>query len=302
MDQKRRQVRGYALALFAACGWATGGLLSKWAFTEGLVTPEVLAGARAGVGALLLGFWLVVIKRKRLFVGLSARSLLFLVPFGAFAVAGMQYTYFKTISLTNVATAILLEYLAPIFTLMAAVTIFRHRLRWQMVVGVAAAILGCAVAVGAFNPGGLTITPAGLMWGIVAAMFFALYSVMGDQGNNVYDSLELLFYSLFFASMTWLILVGPREISAPFTDIKLASMIMIMAIVSTILAFGAYLVAMRTISPTHASITAMLEPVVAGIAAAFLFGETMTFSLVLGGAIIVASVAFIQQIDMRKDS
>ena len=48
------------------------------------------------------------------------RSLPFLALFGVAGLAMVHFTYFKTISLTDVATAILLEYLAPILVLTCA--------------------------------------------------------------------------------------------------------------------------------------------------------------------------------------
>ena len=292
--------RGYALAFFAACGWASGGLVSKWIFTTyPAITPELLSAARSLVAALVLGIWLVLFKWDSLAIEWSRRTICFVVIFGAVSIAGMQYTYFKTISLTNVATAMLLEYLAPIFTLFAGIVFFKHRLRWQTVVGVACALIGCALAVGAFAPGGLLVTAAGIAWGLASAVFFALNAVMGGQGGRRFDPFVLLFYGMASASVVWLVVLGPTRIISVFANPQITIIVLAVAIVSTVLAFGAYITAMQTISPTHATVTAMVEPIVAAITASLLLGEKLTLWLVLGGGLVLGSIAFIQLAGME---
>jgi len=216
------------------------------------------------------------------------------VVFGTIAAAGMQFTYFKTISLTNVATAILLEYLAPIFTLAFAVVILKHKLRWQMVVGVVSAIIGCAIAVGAFTGEGLSISVAGIIWGITSAVFFALYSIMGAHADRRIRPTGLLFYGLLFAALMWTVVLGPRQIAIAFCEPRTTAVVLAMALIATILPFGAFLTALRIISPTHTTITSMAEPIIVGIAASLIFSEPLTIALVIGGFIILGSIAWIQ--------
>jgi len=291
---------GYLLAILAACGWASGGLVSKWIFTTQVMSPEVYAAARVWSAALLLGIWLIVFNRAKLRVEPSMRGWLFLAVFGGVGVIGMQYTYLKTISLTSVATAILLEYLAPIFTLVAGVVFLKHELRWQKIVAVIGSVAGCAIAVGVFQPGGLTASPKGIAWGLSAALFFALYTIMGSVGNDTFDPITLLFYGFFFASIVWLFTLGPTTILSAFSRPSLAIVIITSSLISTVLSFGAYLVALKTISATSATIAAMLEPIVASLGAAVLFSERLTPSLVIGGVLILGSIAYLQSTGVEK--
>ena len=313
--KKSNKGLGYFLAVVAALGWSTGGLISHWLMTVPdattkhwaipplgcAITPTVLSGSRALSATLILGLVLIIGARKKLRLPQGVRSLVFLVPFGALALAGMHFTYFKAISLSNVTTAILLEYLAPIFTLAFGVTVYKHKPTWQMLLGVCLAILGCAVVVGAFNEGGLLITPKALIWGLAAAVFFAFYSIMGGAGSKRFSSFTLLFYGLLFAALMWLVVLGPKAVVAPFKNPAEAMAIIIMACVSTILPFGAYLIALKYISPTHASITAMLEPVTAAILSWALFGDKPTWSLAVGGAVVVFAIVLIQLSDANGE-
>jgi len=305
---ERRPTVGYLLAALAAFGWATGALISKWLFSQpsaetatwpvaplGIeIDPTVLAGSRAFSSTLILLVVLAVFRRADLKLANPIKDLRFLVPFGAIALAGVHFTYFKTISLTGVATAILLQYLAPIFTLGYALIFLRERLRWQMPVGVLLAILGAAVVVGAFGAGGLSISTAGLMWGLTAAVWFGAYTVLGAEGGCRFHPYTLLFYSLLFAAVMWMVTLGPAAVLHPFADPGTAVAIGTMAVFSTVIPFGAYLLALRHISPTHAALTAMLEPVAAGVGAWILLGESLTAGLITGGVLVIGAIALIQ--------
>ena len=310
---ERKPTVGYLLAALAAFGWATGALISKWLFSTpsaatdawpirplGIdIDPTVLAGARAFSSTLILLVVLALFRRADLRLSNPGRDLRFLVPFGALALAGVHFTYFKTISLTGVATAILLQYLAPIFTLGYALIFLKERLRWQMPVGVLLAIVGAAVVVGAFGAGGLNISVAGLLWGLTAAVWFGAYTVLGAEGGCRFHPYTLLFYSLLFAAVMWMVVLGPATVVAPFADLGTAAAISTMAVFSTVIPFGAYLLALRHISPTHAALTAMLEPVAAGVGAWIMLGESLTSGLVVGGVLVIGAIALIQLSEER---
>lgn len=299
---------GYFLAIGAAICWSTGGLISNILMTKPSVqtadwlirpfgetiTPTVLSGARALSATIILAFFLALMNRSAFKLEKPRRDVLFLVPFGALALAGMHFTYFKAIEMSNVTTAILLEYLAPVFTLFYGVFVLKHKASWHMPVGAMLSIFGCAIVVGAFNPGGLLISRGGLIWGLIAAFFFALYSTMGGRGSLRYSPFTLLFYGLLFAAIMWLIVLGPRAILQVFIHPKMALAVIVIACISTIIPFGAYLHALKYISPTHATIAAMVEPVAAALCSWFLFKEPLTWSLAFGGAIILGAIALIQ--------
>lgn len=299
---------GYAFAIAAAIGWAGGGLLSNWlmtapsAATSGwmfqpagiAIAPTALSGARAFSATVILGALLLIFNRDAFKVENPKKALWFLVPFGAIALAGMHFTYFKAISTSNVTTAILLEYLAPVLTLFFGITVMRQKVSWQMPVGVVLSILGCAVVVGAFEPGGLLITMEGLFWGLMAAVTFALYSVMGGLGSKRYKPFTLLFYGLFFAACLWVIVLGPNDILRLFVSPSSGLPILFMAVATTIIPFGCYLISLNYISPTQASIAAMVEPVVAGFGSWLLYGTAITPTLGIGGALIIGAIILIQ--------
>ncbi len=300
------RLRGYLLALLAAACWATGGLTAKWLFTSpsaataawplvplGItIDPTTLSGARALSAFALLAVVLAVGRPRDLRV--SLRDIPFLAVFGVFGLAMVHFTYFKTISLTNVATAILLEYLAPVIVLLVGVAFMKHRFTWWLPIGVALSVSGCALVVGAIGGSGLVVSPAGIGWGLLSAVFFAAYSLMGTVAVSRFSPYTALVWGLGFASLFWLVVLTPRVVLSAFADPGTAAAILFIAVVSTIVPFAAFLIALHHIAPTNATVTSTVEPVIAGVGAYLLFGESLSTIQVLGGMMVIAAIAVVQ--------
>lgn len=302
----RSRLKGYGLALFAAACWATGGLTAKWLFTGSgtatsswpvqppgiVIDPTELSAGRALMAFGILAVYLLATRRDELRV--SPRHIPFLALFGVVGLAGVHFTYFKTISLTNVATAILLEYLAPVVVLVVSVLFMGHRFTWTLPLGVALSVGGCALVVGALGGTGLLVTPDGILWGLVSAVFFATYSLMGSVAVTRFSPYTTLVYGLLFASLFWLLALGPARVLGLFGDARTVAVLVVMAVLSTILPFASFLAALRMIPPTNATVASTVEPVLAGGGALLLFGETMTWMQVMGGLLVIAAIVVVQ--------
>jgi drug/metabolite transporter (DMT)-like permease len=293
----RHPARGYVLALVAAAGWALGGLTAKWLFvsTGSTVDAATLSGARAVLATLMLAGYLAVFRRGELKV--KARDLPFLAAFGVFGLAAVHFTYFATIQLTSVPTAILLEYLAPILVLAVSVGVLGERLTWALPAGVVLSVAGCALMVGAIGGEGLNISPKGLAWGLASAFFFALYTLLGKYAVPRFSPWTLLTYGLGSAALFWLAwLGGPGPIVTLLSDPRRLVAVTVMALLSTVVPFGAYLMALHHIDATKASITATLEPVLAGIGTYLIpvLYAPLTALQLVGGALVIAAVVTAQ--------
>ncbi|MDO8964987.1 MAG: DMT family transporter [Coriobacteriia bacterium] len=303
-----RPLRGYLLAALAAACWATGGLTADWLFTSpsaataawiipplGIsVEPPALSGARALAAFVLLAVYLATFRRKDLAV--SVRDLPFLAVFGVAGLALVHFTYFKTISITgNPATAILLEYMAPVLVLLVSVLFLGQRFRWSLPIGVALSVAGCALVVGVFGGAGPAIPLEGVLWGLLSAVFFAGYSLIGSVAAKRFTPYTLLVWGLLFAALFWLLVLGPAPVLALFAEPKTALAVLFIAVVSTIVPFGAFLTALHHIPPTNATVTSTIEPVLAAIGAYLLMGKALSFSQILGGALVLVAIVIIQR-------
>lgn len=301
------RARGYALVLLAATCWAGGGLIAKWLFTSpgassatwpfpplGIsVDPLELSAARAALAFLIAVSYLLIWRRDLLVV--RARDLPFLGVFGVFGLALVHFAYFKTISLTGVATAILLEYLAPVIVLVFSVLLLGERLTWALPAAVALSVSGCALMVGVLGREGAAVPTEGLLWGLASAVLFAGYALMGRYAAGRFAPWTMLAYGLGAATIFWLALLGgPARIVSLLADGRALAAVTVLAVVSTVIPFGAFLRALHLIEATQASVTSTVEPVIAGVAAWFVFGEHLSALQIVGGALVVAAVVLSQ--------
>jgi len=299
---------GYGLALLAAVAWATGGLAAKWLFTTpgaqtaewvfqplGLqVDPVLLSAARAMVAFLML-FSYVAVRRPRA-LKVHVRDLPFLAVFGVLGLALVHFSYFKTISLTSVAMAILLEYLAPIIVLVVSVIFLHEHFTWALPGAVLLSVSGCALVVGMLGSQALNVPPEGLAWGLASAVLFAGYTLMGKYASPRFSSWTLLTYGLGFASLFWAIYLGGlRPVIHLLSDPRGLAAVSFVALISTVIPFGAFLKALRYIEATKASITATIEPVIAGLVAWVLFAEKLTVLQLAGGVLVIGAIVLSQR-------
>jgi len=259
------------------------------------VDPVVLAGARALLAALILITYMLVFRRREL--GIGRRDVVFLATFGVVGLAGVHVTYFQAISYTNVATAILLEYLAPIIVLVVSVLFLGERFTWALPVGVAFSITGCAMVVGVIGGQGLEASLIGVAWGLAAAVFFAAYSLMGKVGASRYTPWTLLTWGLIFASLFWLLyLAGVDRVLSLLSEPAGLAAVTYMAVFATIVPFAAFLTALHYIDATRAVVTSTLEPVIAGAAAYALFGESFSAIQLFGGLLVIIAIVIVQRV------
>src|SRR5437763_2908813 len=116
---------GYIYIGLAAALWGVSASLGRAAFTERLlpgsgirnVSPLILSQARTTFSFLVV-LLALLIRRGWRQLRLPWHDLLRVIILGLFGVAASNYFYYLAIQRTNVATAIIVQYTAPIWVLL----------------------------------------------------------------------------------------------------------------------------------------------------------------------------------------
>lgn len=282
---------GYLYAAAAAVLWASSGVAAKVLFRSG-ITPLQLVQVRVTLSLAILAVAFGLLARR--FFDVRARDLPYFLVLGGIVLALVQFTYFLAISKIHVAAAILLQYMAPVFVALFAVCFWRERPTWIKAVALLLALGGCYLVVEGYNLQLLQMNRVGVIAGLVSAVSFAGYTLLGERGMHRYHPWTVLFYSLLFATLAWHVAHRPfHYLVAGYTPAQWV-WIAYIAVVGTVAAFGLYFAGINQIRSTRASITATLEPISAGIIAFFALGESLELPQIIGGTLVIAAIALLQ--------
>ncbi len=290
--------KGYLFVVLAATCWAAGASASKFLFHGG-VTPFQLVQLRITAAVVVLFLWLLV--RNRDLLRIELRDIGYFLLLGTFGMAAINITYLYAISKLNVAAALILEYLAPVFIALYTVLFEREKLGGWTALAIAAAVLGCYLVVGAYSISLVQLNLPGILSGIGAALSFAWWSVHGEYGMRRYDPWTVLFYALLVAAVEWNILHPPFEAFLHHWTPAAWGWILFVAVVGAILPFGLYCEGVSRIRATRASITSTLEPIMAGVFSFVFLGEVMAPLQILGGGLVILAI-IVLQINQKHDA
>lgn len=212
-----------------------------------------------------------------------------LVLAGVFFAADLGVWHFSIIY-TSVANSTLLANLAPIFVTLAGWLIWKRRVTRTFLVGMFVAIAGMFVLVGPnFALGGTRLLGDAL--GALTAVFYAGYMLsIKDARDARASTARLMAWStaISAAALLPVALLAPQ----PFLPASAAGWLPLfaLAIVSQILGQGLIAYAFAHLPASLSSVSLLIQPVVAALAAWMIFAEPVGPMQFAGGAIVLAGI------------
>jgi len=257
------------------------------------IDPLILAQSRTTISFLVL-LPILLIRRGTRELVLPKRDLLYTFVLGTLGVAASNYFYYLAIQKTNVATAIILQYTAPVWVLLYMVARGRQKPSLQRVSAVGLALVGIVLAVGIFAAGGWRIDPLGLVAAMLASFSFAFYNIGGHSILARYDRWKVLLYTLASAVAFWILLNPPWKIAAVHYNSAQWLFLLVFAITSVLLPFAFYFSGLQHLDATRAIVASCLEPVFSIVIAAVFLGELMGPLQALGIVLVLAAIVLVQ--------
>ena len=288
---KKTELGGYLYILIGTTLWGVSSVVAKSLFIIGL-PPAELVQIRLTLATLALLLILLIFDRNRIII--SVKDLPYFLVLGFIGVAGVQFTYYYTISKIHVGPAVLIQYLSPVWIALYAFVFQKEPLTKGKIIALLLALLGCYFTVGGYRIDLLRLNRVGIVSGLFSSLFFSFYALYGEKGLKKYDPWTLILYGFGFGAVFYWILISPMKVITGGYSFKIWMAFLYIAIFSTLIPFGLYFKGIERVRATRASITATWEPVVAGMTAYFVLGEVLFPLQVLGGVGVIAAIVLLQ--------
>lgn len=213
---------------------------------------------------------------------------------GILGVAASNYLYYLAIQRTSVATAIILQYTAPVWVLLYTIARGLQRPTAAKFVAVALALAGIVLVIGIVGTSGLRLDAIGVCAALLAAFSFAFYNVGGHSLLIRYDRWIVLVYAIFSASVFWAVMNPPWKIASAHYSGGQWFFLLIFSLVSVLGPFSLYFAGLQHLEPTRAIVVSCLEPVFSIVIAAIALGEVMRPLQAAGIVLVLIAIVVVQ--------
>ena len=287
--QERKQSGGACACILAAAAlWGAIGLWNRRLLASGL-SPTTIVTVR-NLGGMLLLSAIFTVKDRNVF-RVRREHLKYFFGTGVISVVLFTACYFSCQKICSLAVASVLLYTAPSFVVILSAILWKEPVTGKKLTALGLTLVGCACVCGLFSED-LTVTATGILLGLGAGFFYALYSIFGRYALAHYDSMTVTVWTFLFAGPASLVFLRPAELAAltPSAWLTAAGLV----VFSTVLPYILYTKGLSQVESGRASIMASLEPVVASLAGVLVFGEPMGLLTAAGSALVLAGVIILR--------
>jgi drug/metabolite transporter (DMT)-like permease len=311
--QANLRVAGYACIASATLFWGIAATLGRAVFTGRLhlfggtiapIPPLMLAQSRTTFAFLLIVPVLLAL-RGRGAMKMSRRDALDCMVVGVFGIAASNFFYYYAIQQTTVATAIIMQYIAPVLVLLYMIGRKLQKPTTTRLLGVTFAVVGSVLAIGVVTKTlgfpWLTISThdvklnfLGVTAALLSAITFSFYNIFGQHLVARHDRWTVMVWAMAGAAIGWLFVNPPWKVIAAHYAPGQWGFMALFSVFSIVVPFSLYLWGLQLLDPTRAIVTSCLEPVFAILIAALALGETVSHIQVAGIVLTLAATIVIQ--------
>ena len=292
MKQPQTPAAGYFLILVAVLFWGGSASLAKFLFTT-RYDALIITQTRSSLSFVLMALYFAL--RDRSVFRISFPDLPKFALTGTIGIAVTNYAYYFTVQEATVATAILIQYTAPVVVMLYAVVVSRDEaLNGAKIISLTLAMAGCWLAVSGGDWSTVRLQGWSIVSGIASSLCYAFMLLMNKHLLRKYSVWTMLTYAFGFATVFWLIVNNPWQIAAKGYTAEDWAVFWVFAVVSILIPHSMFSAGLKILEASTVGIVTTMEPVVAIATAFFALGEALTGIQWLGAAAVVAAVILLQ--------
>lgn len=276
---------GVSLVILAAICWGITGGIADILMNKGW-DPIVISFYRGAVGFICFFAWFLFRFRQNRII--STRVYIWSLLAGV-GVAGNFTFYFLSIQASSIPVSVSLMYTAPVFVLLISFLLRIERstwFKWGCIFGV---LMGIILLTGAYKTESISVSFLGIAAGLAAGLSYALF-IFGFKNASSIGKPQTTLTIAFFSFCLILFLFMDNEEAASVLTSSDIGWFLLLGIVGAGISFIFYVIGIRWIAPTTASIVAMVEPVTASLFGVLLIGDHLTTIQLLGMVLILGTI------------
>lgn len=290
-------LKGTLLTVVAGIAWGLSGTSGQYLMVHG-ISALVLTNLRLLIaGGILMLLAYATAKDKMLAFLKDRKSLLSLLIFALIGLFLNQFAYLTAIQETNAGTATVLQYVCPVGILIYSCIKDKVAPTLGEIISIILAIGGIFLIATHGQLDQLSMTPAGLFWGLFSALTYALYIILPIALIKKWGSSLVIGVGMVIAGLVALPFTGVLQANIPTSlDFLLAFAGIIL--IGTVFAYTAFLKGASLIGPVKSSLLASIEPISAVFFAFLIMNEQFYPIDFLGMAMILFAVTLISLKDL----
>ena len=289
------KLRGMTLASLASSLWAVSGISGEILFKKFNFSSDWLVSTRTLISGILLFLIVIFIEKKSILRPLKNKiDCAGIILFGTAGMYLVQYTYFKTIELSNVSFATILQFTAPFFIFIYESIKNKKVPAVSTVILLLMTILGVIFIATKGNFSNLSVSLEALLLGIISAIMIAFYSTYPKKLLKKYGSITVVGWGMIIGSIISNVIHPIWKIEG---DVNTQSIIqvMIVVILGTSIAYLIYIASLNYISSSLAGILTAFEPVLAAILSVAILGLKFSFIELIGFLLVFVSIFILEK-------
>ena len=288
--QTQKKLHGMLLASLASSLWAISGISGEILFKKFNFSSDWLVSTRTLISGILLFAIVISIEKKSVLKPLkNKKDCLGIILFGTAGMYLVQYTYFKTIELSNVSFATILQFTAPFFIFVYESAKNRKLPSVSTIILLFMTILGVVFIA---TKGNFSIEA--LVFGLVSAIMIAFYSTYPKKLLKKYGSITVVGWGMIVGSIISNIIHPIWKIEGN-VNAKSIIQVIIVVILGTSIAYLIYIASLNYISSSLAGILTAFEPVLAAILSVIIFGLKFSPVEIVGFVLVFVSIFILEK-------
>ena len=281
------------LVLLAGTMWAASGTAAQHFYTQSTHVPIELTQVRLFLSSalfFLLAYWSGGLRRGVRSLRRNPRLLGQLALHGILGIMIVQFTYFMGIAEGDAAATTVIGYTSPAMMILYLAVRYRRLPSAAETGTVVAAVAGVFLLVTGGALGRLSVPMACIVWSLISGATFVFAMIYPVRLLRLFDRFFLLAVCMLIGGISLLPVTQVIfDVDSFFTAQTWLDLLIIIGL-GTIVAFFAFNVGLRWLSPEETAITATIEPVASVIFAWLIFDTHFVMMQVVGIVLVIAAI------------